>query len=77
MIAVRRHLPFFRVGALAEIFLHSDSAAKESAVGASIALQHGVPVTVIRRAVLRDARGVASSPLGTTPDLVSAREGTP
>ena len=65
-------------GNLAEIFIsnskagsHSDSAAKDSAVVCSIALQYGVPVEVIRRALLRDARGVASSPLGTALDQLA------
>jgi hypothetical protein len=65
---------------LAEIFLGNgragsdvDAAAKDSAVVASIALQHGVSVEVLRRALLRDARGVASSPLGTALDLLATR----
>jgi ribonucleoside-diphosphate reductase alpha chain len=73
----------FPDGRLAEIFLsnakagsHSDSAAKDSAVVCSIALQYGVPLDVIRHALLRDARGVASSPLGVALDLV-AGSGTP
>jgi hypothetical protein len=64
-------------GELAEIFLGNgragsglDAAAKDSAVVASIALQYGVPVNVIRRALLRDNNGVASSPLGRALDLV-------
>ena len=51
---------------LAEIFLGNgragsdiDAAAKDSAVVASIALQHGVPVDVIRKALLR-SQGKAS-----------------
>jgi hypothetical protein len=69
---------FFPDGGLAEIFLsnakagsHSDAAAKDSAVVASIALQYGVPVETIRKALLRDARGVASSPLGVALDFLS------
>jgi len=68
---------FFRDGRLAEIFIsnakagsHSDSAAKDSAVVCSIALQYGVPVDVIRKALLRDARGVPSSPLGAALDFI-------
>jgi hypothetical protein len=64
-------------GELAEIFLGNgragsdvDAAAKDSAVVCSIALQYGVPVNVIRKALLRDAHGVASSPLGRALDLV-------
>jgi hypothetical protein len=63
---------------LAEIFLSnskagsdSDSAAKDSAVVCSIGLQHGVPVDVIRKALLRDPRGKASSPLGVALDLLA------
>lgn len=72
---------FFRDGRLAEIFLgnrksgsHSDAAAKDSAVVCSIALQYGVPVDVIRKALLRDPRGVASSPLGVALDTIAAKE---
>src|SRR5262249_7260769 len=64
---------------LAEIFLgnakvgsHSDAAAKDSAVVASIALQYGALADVIRKALLRDPHGVASSPLGTALDLLLA-----
>jgi hypothetical protein len=71
-------ISFFADGRLAEIFLgnaksgsHSDSAAKDSAVVCSIALQFGVPVDVIRHALLRDARGVASSPLGAALDMIA------
>jgi hypothetical protein len=67
---------FFPDGRLAEIFItnakagsHSDSAAKDSAV-CSLALQYGVPLDVIRPALLRDSRGVASSPLGAALDLI-------
>jgi hypothetical protein len=65
----------FESGAIAEIFInnakagsHSDSAAKDSAVVCSIALQYGVPLDVIRHALLRDARGNAASPLGAALD---------
>ena len=65
-------------GELAEIFLGTgkagsggDTAAKDSAVVCSIALQYGVPVDVIRKALLRDPRGHASSPLGVALDLLA------
>jgi hypothetical protein len=68
----------FTDGRLAEIFInnakagsHSDAAAKDSAVVTSIALQHGVPSDVIRHALLRDAQGQASSPLGVVLDLIA------
>jgi ribonucleoside-diphosphate reductase alpha chain len=47
-----------------------DAAAKDSAVVASLALQHGVPVETLRKALLRDATGRASSPLGAALDLL-------
>jgi hypothetical protein len=50
---------------------HSDSAAKDSAVTCSLALQHGVPLETIRRALLRDANGRASSPLGVALDHIA------
>jgi ribonucleoside-diphosphate reductase alpha chain len=69
---------FFRNGKLAEIFIsnakegsHSDCAAKDSAVVCSIALQYGAPLETIRHALLRDASGQASSPLGAALDLVA------
>jgi hypothetical protein len=72
----------FSDGRLAEIFLsnskagsHSDAAAKDSAVVASLALQHGVPLDVIRKALMRDSHGRASSPLGVALDLIAAAEG--
>ena len=65
---------------LGEIFLGNgragsdvDAAAKDSAVVASIALQHSVPVETIRRALLRDPHGVASSPLGVALDIIAGQ----
>jgi hypothetical protein len=71
----------FETGELAEIFIsnakagsHSDSAAKDSAVVCSIGLQFGVPLETIRKALLRDAQGRASSPLGCALDRIAERE---
>ena len=68
----------FSDGRLAEIFLgnakvgsHSDSAAKDSAVVASLALQHGVPLESIRKALCRDSHGRASGPLGAALDIIA------
>jgi hypothetical protein len=68
----------FADGRPAEIFLRNhkatsaaDAMAKDSAVLCSIALQHGVPIDTIRHALLRDSRGVASSPLGVALDLIA------
>jgi hypothetical protein len=56
---------------LAEIFLHNhkvgsdtDCAERDTTVVASIALQYGASIDVIRKALLRDPRGQASGPLG-------------
>jgi hypothetical protein len=59
---------YFADGRLAEIFI---GAAKDSAVVCSIALQHGVPLDTIRNALLRDAGGNASSPLGVALDKLA------
>jgi hypothetical protein len=71
----------FPNGDLAEIFIgnaksgsHSDSAAKDSAVICSLCLQFGVPLETIRHALLRDAQGRASSPLGAALDVVAEQE---
>jgi len=77
-IATISHFPN---GELAEIFLGNDragsnidAAAKDNAVVASIALQYGIPLNVVRNALLRDSRGIASSPLGMVLDLVGSEQ---
>jgi hypothetical protein len=71
----------FPNGDLAEVFLTNhkvgsgaDAAARDSAVVASIAMQHGAPAEVLRHAVLCNADGTASGPLGTALDLVAASD---
>lgn len=66
-------------GRLGEIFLSShkagsaaDTAARDSAVVCSLALQFGADVETIRRALCRDARGQASGPLGVALDRLAA-----
>jgi hypothetical protein len=68
-------------GRLAEIFISnnkagsdSDCAARDSAVVCSIALQFGVPIETIRRALMRDAQGRPNGPLGVALDLILERE---
>ena len=68
----------FDDGRLGEIFLTAkkggtaiDDAARDSAVVASIALQHGVDADTLRRALMRNGNGAASGPLGTLLDLVA------
>jgi hypothetical protein len=51
------------------------AAAKDSAVVCSIALQFGVPVEVIRKALLRDSQGGPSGPLGAVLDRLAEEDG--
>ena len=74
----------FLDGRLAEIFLSnnkagsdSDTAAKDSAVVCSLALQHGVSAETIRRALMRDSQGRPNGPLGVALDLILASTSEP
>jgi hypothetical protein len=51
---------------------HADVMARDAAVAASLALQGGTPLETLRRALLRDRRGVASGPLGAALDQIAA-----
>ena len=69
-------------GRLGEIFIESnkcgstvDAFAREMAIIASIAIQYGATVDELRHAVLRDAHGQPSTPLGAVLDLLSANNG--
>jgi hypothetical protein len=66
---------------LGEIFLQNHKAgsmaginAQDAAVVCSLALQHGVPLETIRRALMRDGNGHASGPLATALDRLSEWE---
>ena len=68
----------FADGSIGEVFLNNhkvnsqaDVSARDAAVVASIALQYGAPVDVIRRALMRNADGTASGPLGAALDLIA------
>ena len=68
----------FADGRIAELFLENHKTdsqaganARDSAVVCSLALQHGVELETIRRALLRDPRGKPSTPLGAALDLIS------
>jgi hypothetical protein len=68
----------FPDGRVGEIFLtntkpssQSDVNARDSAVAASMALQFGCPLEVLRRALLRDSHGRPSTPLGAALDAIS------
>lgn len=69
----------FSDGRLGEVFLTSpkngsaaDTAARDSAICASIALQCGADVETIRKALCRDSHGRANGPLGTALDIIAA-----
>jgi hypothetical protein len=64
-------------GSLAELFISSGKAGSDSdanprdaAIVASIALQHGTPAEIIRKALCRDNQGRPSGPLGAALDLI-------
>jgi ribonucleoside-diphosphate reductase alpha chain len=70
----------FDDGRLAEIFLNAEkigtaieTAARDSALVASLALQHGVPPETIRRALTKKGDGSASGALGTLLDLLASK----
>jgi hypothetical protein len=69
----------FSDGRIGEAFLNNhksnssaDTAARESAIVFSIAVQHGADPETIRRALCRDSQGRASGPLGAALDIVTA-----
>jgi len=68
----------FPDGRIGEVFLQnhkpgsqSDANARDAAVAASLALQFGCPLETLRRALLRDARGNPSTPLGAAIDAIT------
>jgi ribonucleoside-diphosphate reductase alpha chain len=68
-------------GRLAEIFLAArkagcvaDTAARDAAITASIALQFGADAETIRSALCRDAAGHPNGPLGIVLDLLAAEK---
>ena len=72
---------WFHDGTVAEIFLANhksgsaaDTAARDAAITCSIALQFGADLEIIRRALCRDVRGVASGPLGVSLDMLAERK---
>jgi hypothetical protein len=75
-------LGYFDDGRLAEVFLNAEkigtaieTAASDSAVVASLALQHGVSPDTIRRALTRNGNGEATGPLGTLLDSLASEYG--
>ena len=71
----------FADGRLAEIFIDAfkagsaaDATARDAGITASIALQMGADLEILRHALCRDARGNGMSPLGAVLDMLA--EGT-
>jgi hypothetical protein len=69
----------FADGRVAEIFLNAakggtplDVTARDAAIVASIALQHGAPAEALQHALTRNGDGTASGPLGALLDLLTA-----
>jgi hypothetical protein len=69
----------FQDGRLAEVFLNVaksgtaiENHARDAAIVASVALQYGTPVDVIRHALTRNGDGSASGALGTLLDLLAS-----
>jgi len=71
----------FPDGQVGEIFIQnskpgstSDCYMRDAAITASLALQHGCPAEVLRRAVLRDPQGRPATPLGCVLDRLAGGE---
>jgi ribonucleoside-diphosphate reductase alpha chain len=69
---------WFEDGRLGEIFLsnhkagsQADTNARDAAVVCSLALQHGVPLETIRRALMCDSAGRPSGPLARALDAIA------
>jgi len=74
----------FADGRVGEIFLQNhkadsqaDAFARDSAIAASLALQFGCPLETLRNAVLRNADGKPSTPLGAALDQIAEQESAP
>jgi hypothetical protein len=73
----------FANGQLAEVFINSrgksgssaETSAKDAAIAASLALQHGADADAIRRALCRDPNGRPCGPLGCALDIVCSNGG--
>lgn len=68
----------FADGNISEIFLNTgkhgtgvDTNARDAAIAASLLLQHGCPLEVLRRALTRNTDGSASGPLAQALDLIA------
>jgi ribonucleoside-diphosphate reductase alpha chain len=71
----------FENGRVGEVFIQNhkngsgaDAFVRDSAVAASLALQGGIPLDVLRRALLRDSHGRPQSPLAAALDRIAEDE---
>jgi hypothetical protein len=71
----------FSNGDLAEIFLsnhksgsQADANSRDAAILASICLQFGAPLDVVRKSLLRDSQDRPSTPVGVALDALAAIE---
>lgn len=76
-IAYEMSVGFYADGAIGEVFLEGgklasavDIAARDSAIAASIALQHGASIETLRRACLRRPDGLPEGALGAALDCI-------
>jgi hypothetical protein len=76
-----RRSAFYPDGRVGEVFVTNHKAgsaagvmASDAAMVAAIALRYGVSPEVLRRALMRDPEGRASSPLGRKLDQLAAEE---
>src|SRR6516162_7881988 len=67
-------------GDLGEVFIQNHKAdstagimASDAAIAASLALQFGCPADVLRKALSRDGRGGAATPLGQALDILAVQ----
>jgi hypothetical protein len=72
---------WFDDGRLGEVFVgnhkcdsHADACAKDAAILASVAVQHGITLDVLRKSLLRDSRG-RPTPIGTALDILASEGG--
>jgi hypothetical protein len=70
----------FDDGSIAEVFLNAaksgtaiETQARDAAIVASIAFQHGVSIDTIRHALTRNTDGSASGPLGKLLDILAGQ----
>ncbi len=81
-LAFTATVSWFEDGRLGEVFINSarlgstaDTAARDAAIAASLALQHGADVGTLRRALCRDSQGRPSGPLAAALDRVGTANG--